>query len=97
MKYPFTNGLDVVTASWGENKNGAISTIMETAELKVLSSVKCIEKLNTLQVPVNSLHIKYICTVADPYIIMCGVSMNFIIQNTNKRHYRLQNNYYILV
>ncbi|XP_011495551.1 PREDICTED: chymotrypsin-2-like [Ceratosolen solmsi marchali] len=63
--------LNVVVAGWGEQNNGKISMIMETANLETIPNAQCVQKLKKLNVNINGLDTKHICAIGNPPVIMC--------------------------
>ncbi|XP_011495229.1 PREDICTED: chymotrypsin-2-like isoform X2 [Ceratosolen solmsi marchali] len=64
-------GLRVVTAGWGENRNGDINNFLEAVIVNVIPHRECENKIFRATGERISIGKNLLCTVANPYALLC--------------------------
>jgi hydroxyacyl-ACP dehydratase HTD2-like protein with hotdog domain len=61
---------------WGVSNTGQIASILQTANVKVLTKAECTERIKKLEKKKISFHERLFCTAAEPYVLLHRVSMS---------------------
>jgi hypothetical protein len=71
--------VEVKVAGWGESNDGLVSPKLLSGKLIVLSNSDCENRVEMIQGYKSSLHVKFLCTIARPFLLLHKVSIILLL------------------